>query len=139
MTTIALVTRFAVAVLLLVVAVAVLGVDVVDVLLLVIAVTVLGVDVGDGGNSRHRHSVDSIVVVILSIQGVDCWRTRRQLGKLRRHLRSLILENERREDHFETEQGDGQDDDDVNRGLGLSCNQNSRSLCYGFGVVDFSR
>ena len=101
MTTIALVTRFAVAV-----------------LLLVVAVAVLGVDVGDGGNSRHRHSLDSIVVIILSIQGVDGWRTR--LGMRRKHLRSLILENERREDHCETEQGDGQDDDDVNRGLGLS-------------------
>ena len=112
MTTIALVTRFAVDVLLLVVAVAVL--------LLVVAVAVLGVDVGDGGNSRHRHSLDSIVVVILSIQRVDGWRTRRQLGMRRKHLRSLILENERREDHCETEQGDAQDDDDVNRGLGLT-------------------
>ena len=129
MTTITLVTRFTVDVLLLVIAVAVLWVDVVDVLLLVVAVdvlllvvavAVLGVDVGDGGNSRHRHSVDSIVVVILSIQRVDGWRTRRQLGMRRKHLHSLILENERREDHYETEQGDGQDDDDVNRGLGLS-------------------
>ena len=123
MTTIALVTRFAA-----------------DVLLLLVAVAVLWVDVGDGGNSRHRYSVDSIVVVILSIQRVDGWRTRRQnLGLRRKHLHSLILENERREDHCETEQGDGQDDDDVNRGLGLSCDRNSRSLCYGFGVVDFSR
>ena len=123
MTTIALVTRFAA-----------------DVLLLVVAVAVLGVDVGDGGNSRHRYSLDSIVVVILSIQRVDGWRPRRQLGMRRKHLHSLILENERREDHCETEQGDGQDDDDVNRGLGLSCcNRNSWSLCYCFGVVDFSR